>query len=250
MVAGITGPWGRRHEPWPGDRKCLCRGMHGEGPGETSRLMPPMVWWPLKRVAGQLSLGQAPGLPGLQLRPALPEPLQTGWRSLPYKHEHRPRARQGQWPGQGAGPEQGTIHPLFLRLPEPVGQEEMKESQPAALTRPAGPAARPGGRQGWAPQRSWWGCPPHHPLAQHSGVSTGGLGAWASTSASPRPRPPPHPTLPVELALCPLLLSPPGPRQALAACLAEGGEGRGPLGCEQRGLLSILRQPSCSLARE
>lgn len=158
-------------------------------------------------------------------------------------------ARGGQWPGQGAGPERGTIRPLFLRPPgacRPRGNEGEPASSPHPPGRPCcqGPAdARAGLRRGAGgaacPTTLW--------------PSTAGCLRGACTSASPRPPPPaPCPARATGSVHTPLILSPPGPRRTLAACLAGGGEGRGPLRCERRGLPSILRQPSllaCSLAR-
>ena len=229
-------------------RVCIGKGMRRARP-RTSRLMSLDVRWSCGgHWRGRPRTdSQAPGPVAGAHGPLLTGPSQAGG-AVATDMSTAYGARQGQWPGQGAGPERGTIHPLFLRLLEPAGQEEMRESQPAALTRPAGPAAR-----GWrtprqGPAEGWRGCSREGPAARLATLrprTEGRLqGAWesrAAASCAPTGQP----------ALCTPALSPARPlrSQALAAGVAEGGGGSAPSDVSEgvrrpsRGRLGLLPCP-------
>lgn len=124
------------------------------------------------RVAGQLGPGQAAGsrapgpAAGTRGCPCT-EPSQLGRRTLAWlQTQTSPPGPAGAAAGRGAGPERGTIHPLFPRPPGACGPRGNE----------AAPASSPHGQAPWTP--GWarrgvegpWGGAPGRALAGLSGV--------------------------------------------------------------------------------
>lgn len=168
--------------------------------------------------------------------------------SLGYKHKHHPQGPAGAAAGRGAGPERGTIHPLFPWPPGacgPRGNEAAPASSPHgwARGRRAGPAEEWRGPQGgrkrapavWTenphpptlhPHRGGLPCAPWRPRLEHASWKGPALGRGRPAGG---------------------LLPPQGPQTGTGSLLAEGGQreaGSGWLGSGPRPTLPLAASQS------
>lgn len=148
------------------------------------------LWGPLGRVAEQLGLGQAPGLPGQWLGPvAVTHRALSGW---PEELCLAANTNIAHGAPAGAAAQNGAQSTLCSQgRPEPAGQEEMRGA-PASSPRPPGRPHRQGPVDARAgPRRGPGGAGSREGQTAHPSPSPASFGAW-----EPMPNPRPWPTAP------------------------------------------------------